>query len=114
MASMASVLRVFSTTFFSLLAAVIPIETKSSLFPEVVIESTDAGCASTLFSLTSAAAVTCGIMKPEFIPAPGARNGGSPSLSAGFTMRSNRLSLIPARALRAIARKSSAKARGSP
>ena len=28
---------------FSLFAAVIPMETKSSLFPEVVIESTDAG-----------------------------------------------------------------------
>src|ERR1035441_9400402 len=98
MASMASVLRVFSTTLFSLFAAVMPMETKSSLFPDVVIESTDAGCASTLFSLTSAAAVTCGTMKPEFIPAPGARNGGKPSLSAGVTMRSRRRSLMPASA----------------
>ena len=31
------------------------------------MESTDAGCAQTLFSLTSAAAVTCGIMKPELV-----------------------------------------------
>ena len=30
------------------------------MLPEVVIESTDAGCASTLFSLTSDAAATCG------------------------------------------------------
>ena len=53
------------------------------------MESTEAGCASTLFSLNSAAAVTCGIMKPELSPAPGARNAGSPSLSAGFISRSN-------------------------
>ena len=79
-----------------------------------MIESTDAGCDSTLFSLTSAAAVTCGIMKPEFSPAPGARNAGSPSFSAGFTSRSRRRSEIPASALSAIAMKSSAKASGSP
>ena len=42
------------------------------------MESTDAGCDHTLFSLTSAAAVTCAIMNPEFSPAPGARKGGKP------------------------------------
>jgi len=67
-----------------------------------------------LFSLTNAAAVTCGIMNPEFSPAPAARNGGKPSLSAGFTSLSIRRSLMPARALNAIARKSSANASGSP
>ena len=40
--------------------------TKSSLLPLVVIEPVDAGCASTRFSATSAAAVTCAIMKPGF------------------------------------------------
>src|ERR1035438_7117966 len=52
------------------------------------MESTDEGCASTLFSLASAAAVTCGIMNPELSPAPGARNGGKPSLSAAGGWRS--------------------------
>jgi len=38
-----------------------------------------------LFSLTSAAAVTCGIMKPEFSPAPGARKkAAGPSLRGGI------------------------------
>ena len=81
---------------------------------EVVMESTDAGCAHTLFSLASAAAVTCGIMKPEFNPAAGARNGGKPSFSAGLTNRSVRRSDMPASAVSAIARKSKAKASGSP
>ncbi len=80
----------------------------------MVIESTDAGCASTLFSLASAAAVTCGIMNPEFRPAPPARNGGSPSFNDGFTRRSMRRSEMPASALSAMARKSSANAIGSP
>ena len=80
----------------------------------VVIESTDAGCERTLFSLTRAAAVTCGIMNPEFRPALGARNGGRPSLSAGLTRRSILRSEMPASAVRAIAKKSKAKAIGSP
>ena len=40
--------------------------------------STDAGCASDLFSEASAAAVTCAIMKPELTPPSWTRNGGSP------------------------------------
>ena len=67
-----------------------------------------------LFSLTNDAAVTCAIMNPEFSPAAGARNGGRPSFNAGFTMRSIRRSEIPANAVRAIPRKSKAKASGSP
>ncbi len=78
------------------------------------MESTEAGWAHTLFSLTRAAAVTCGIMKPELRPAPGARNAGRPSLKAGFTNLSMRRSDIPARALNAMAKKSKAKASGSP
>jgi hypothetical protein len=42
------------------------------------IESTDAGCASVLHSLTSDAAVYCTSMKPEFSPLAFTRNGGSP------------------------------------
>ena len=44
------------------------IETWSSWLAEVGIESTLAGWARCLFSATSAAAVTCGIMKPELSP----------------------------------------------
>ena len=46
-------------------ADVIPILTKSSLLPLVVMEPTEAGCESTRFSATSAAAVTCTIMNPD-------------------------------------------------
>ena len=52
----------------SLRAANVAIETWSSWFAEVGSESTDAGCASVLFSDASAAAVTCAIMKPELTP----------------------------------------------
>ena len=45
---------------------------------EVGIESTLAGTALVLFSATSAAAVTCGIMNPEFRPDRGLRNAGRP------------------------------------
>ena len=78
------------------------------------MESTEAGCASTLFSLTRAAAVTCGIMNPELRPAPGARNAGNPSFRAGFTSRSMRRSEIPASAVSAMPRKSKTNASGSP
>ena len=41
-------------------------------------ESTEAGCASDLFSDASAAAVTWAIMKPEFTPLSATRKGGKP------------------------------------
>ena len=63
-------------------AAVIAIGTTSSLLPSVGIVSTLAGCARTLHSLASAAAVTWAIMKPEFTPASLDRNGGRPSLKS--------------------------------
>ena len=44
---------------------------------EVGIVSTLAGCASTLFSVASAAAVYCVIMKPEFRPPSRVRKAGS-------------------------------------
>ena len=56
----------------------VPMLTWSSLFAEVGMESTLAGCASTLFSDTSAAAVYCAIMNPEFRPESATRNAGRP------------------------------------
>ena len=50
------------STSSALSAAVIPMLTWSSWSPELGIESTLAGWHSTLFSLTSAAAVYCAIM----------------------------------------------------
>ena len=58
-------------------AANVAIETWSSWLAEVGRLSTEAGCARLLFSLASAAAVTCAIMKPEFSPPFSTRNGGS-------------------------------------
>ena len=81
-----------------------PILTKSSLFPLVVMDPAEAGVASTRFSATSAAAVTCAIMSPDSRPACWARNGGRFSFKAGFTSRSMRRSEMPASAVSAIAR----------
>ena len=75
------------------LAAVVPIETWSSWLAEVGIESTDAGCASTLFSLTSEAAVYCEIISPECRPPCRARKAGNP-LTAGSSMCSTRRSAM--------------------
>lgn len=61
-------LRVFSSDCCSFRALVMPMLTKSSLLPLVVIEPGDAGVASTRFSATSAAAVTCSIIKPDSSP----------------------------------------------
>ena len=52
------------------------------------MESTDAGNARPLFSDTKAAAVTCGIMNPEFRPGVGVRKAGRPE-SAGSTSMAN-------------------------
>src|SRR6202041_2834645 len=71
-------LRTFDTTSRSLRTLVQPIDTWSSCLPEVGMVSTLAGWASTLFSLTSDAAVYWASMKPELVPAAGARNGGRP------------------------------------
>jgi hypothetical protein len=65
MASMARMRRVLATARAALAAAVTPIETWSSLFAEVGIESTLAGWARVLFSEARAAAVTCAIMSPD-------------------------------------------------
>lgn len=70
-----------------------PMLTWSSLLPDVEIESTLEGWASTLFSLTSPAAVQCAIMKPESRPGSCARKAGSPEM-VGFISRSMRRSLM--------------------
>ena len=66
-------------------AAVAPIETWSSWFALVGIESADDGCASTLFSDARAAAVYWTIIRPLFRPGSGVRNAGRPPLSRGST-----------------------------
>ena len=69
----------------------------------VVIESTDAGNDSVLHSLTSAAAETWTIMKPELTPASSTRNRGRPERELS-TIRANRRSEIDARSVTVMAR----------
>ena len=88
------------------------IETWSSWLAEVGIESTLAGWARCLFSETSAAAVTCGIMKPELSPGFGVRNAGRPD-SAGSTSIAMRRSASEPISQIASASMSAAKATGS-
>ena len=106
--------RTLPTTSRSLRTAVQPIDTWSSCLPDVGIVSTLAGWASTLFSLTREAAVYCASMKPELVPAAGARNGGRPRENAGSSIRSTRRSLIEASSASPIASMSAANASGSP
>jgi hypothetical protein len=76
------------------------------------MESTLAGNARCLFSETSAAAVTCGIMKPEFRPGLGVKNAGMPE-SAGSTSMAMRRSDNEPISQTAMAIMSAAKATGS-
>ena len=93
------------------LVAVWPAELAAGLRRMV---STLAGCASTLHSEASEAAVTCAIMKPLFRPARLDRKGGSPSFRSGWTRRSMRRSAITARLVIAMASTSSAIATACP
>ncbi|CAB4778501.1 unannotated protein [freshwater metagenome] len=68
----------FSTTLRNLRAALHPIETWSSCMAELGIESTLAGVARRLFSLTNPACVYWAIIKPESTPGSCAKNGGRP------------------------------------
>ena len=70
---------------------------------EVGIESTDAGCASVLHSETSAAAVTCAIMRPELSPPFSTRNAGQLRGRRDSCSFSMRRSEIDARSVAAIA-----------
>ena len=80
--SMANTFLKFSIIFLSFKAAPMPILTWSSLFPEVGMESTEAGWEKTLHSEVRAAAVTCSIMNPEFKPGLAVKNGGKSPYSA--------------------------------
>src|SRR5581483_11358287 len=93
----------FASTCQAFKPAAFPIETWSSWPALVGIESTLAGCASTLFSLTSDAATYCGIMNPELSPPSVVRKGGSPPERLGLTSRSTRRSAIFASSATAIA-----------
>ena len=86
--------------------------TWSSRLADEGMLSTTAGWHSTLFSLTSAAAVTCTIMKPELRPGCGAKNGGRPDDNEGFRSCSMRRSERLASSAAAMARRSSAMATG--
>ena len=73
---MPTIAAAFSAMAISRRAACADIDTWSSWLALVGIESTLAGKARCLFSETRAAAVTCGIMKPEFRPGLGRQEGG--------------------------------------
>ena len=62
-----------------------------------------AGWARIFASFNKATAATCRIMKPECVPACGARKGGKPSLVSGLTSRSVRRSLMLIRSVTAMA-----------
>ena len=86
--------------------------TWSSWLAEVGRLSTEAGCASDLFSEASAAAVTCAIMKPELTPGSSTRNGGRPDSEASISKAMRRSASAPISAI-ASASVSAAKATGS-
>src|SRR5690606_30819274 len=100
--STATTVAALSTTSRSLRAACAPIETWSSWFALVGMVSTEAGWASTLFSLTNAAAVYWATIRPEFRPPSRVRKAGRPE-SAGFTSCSTLRSLTLASSATAIA-----------
>ena len=83
-----------------------PIDTWSSCMALEGMESTDAGAASRLSSLTTAACVYWAIMSPESTPGSSARNGGSPWLRVASRSRSVRRSDMLATSATTTARKS--------
>ena len=93
-------------------ASTVYVRNKRKSCAEVGIESTLAGNACCLFSETSAAAVTCGIMNPELRPGLGVRNAGSAD-SAGSINIAIRRSAIEPISHTAMAIMSAAKATGS-
>ena len=95
----------------ALRAAIGAIDTWSSCPALVGMESTLAGKARLLFSLTSAAAVTCGIISPEFTPLSAVRNGGRPLIFGSISTAVRRSESDPT-SHNAIAITSAAKATG--
>src|SRR5258706_342615 len=94
--------------------AIGPMETWSSWLALVGTESTDAGCARTLFSDARAAAVYWTIISPESSPLAGARKAGRPPLRRGSRSSDVRRSLIAPSSAIAILAKSSASATDPP
>ena len=90
----------------------VAIDTWSSWLAEVGAESTEAGCDICLFSLISAAAVHCGIMKPELRPGLRMRKGGSSEIVESISAAMRRSDSEPISAT-AMAMMSAAKATGS-
>ena len=96
----------FEIAVRNLRAADHPIETWSSCIADEGMESTLAGVANRLFSLTSAACVYWAIISPESTPGSSARNGGSPALRFLSKALSVLLSAMLPRSATAIAKKS--------
>ncbi len=87
--------------------------TWSSMPAEVGIDCSDAGTERRRSSATSAAAVYCATMNPEFIPGRGVRNGGRPEVCP-FVSRSMRASAMSPSCATAIVARSRAIATGCP
>ena len=103
----------FASTSRACRAAIEPIETWSSWFALVGIESAEAGWTSDLFSDTSAAAVYWSSIIPLLRPASSARNGGRPESRPSISSAVRRSLIEPSSAI-ASAAKSIASATGSP
>ena len=110
--SIATMPALFAAMSESRRAAKVAMLTWSSWFAEVGRLSTLAGWASDLFSLASAAAVTCAIMKPELTPPCSTRNGGRPESVGSMRSAMRRSESAPISAI-ASASASAASAMGS-
>ena len=110
--SIATIADVLPAIGVSRRAANVAMLTWSSWLADVGSESTDAGCASDLFSDASAAAVTCAIMKPELTPPSFTRNGGSSDRFVSISNAMRRSDSAPVSASTS-ARLSAANATGS-
>ena len=102
----------FSTMAPKRRAACVAMLTWSSWLAEVGMESTLHGEAMALFSATSAAAVTCAIMKPEFNPLFSTKNAGKPLIFGSTSTAVRRSDRLPISAI-AMASVSAANATGS-
>ena len=74
-------------------------DTWSSWLAEVGMLSTEFGKAKALFSLQSAAAVTCAIMKPEFTPPFFTKNGGNCDMCLSIIIEMRRSDMEPISAI---------------
>src|SRR5687768_7388463 len=104
----------FDNTVRNFRAAYVDIETWSSVFAPVGMESTEAGWARTLFSETIDAAVYCRIIRPEFTPGFTVRFAGRLRLCAESSIDCVRRSEMFPSSCTAMVRKSAARAIGCP